>query len=109
MANFDDRKDAFEKKFAHDGELAFKIEARTAKLLGLWAAGKMGLAETEAQVYAKEVVAANLDEPGFDDIKRKVLFDMQAKNVEISDRVVDTELQKFHEKAREQIMAETGE
>ena len=65
MNSMDDRKSAFENKFAHDQELAFRVEARACKLFGLWLAEKMGLSDEESLVYAKTIVAANLDEPGF--------------------------------------------
>jgi hypothetical protein len=104
MPNFDDRKDAFEKKFAHDEELAFKVEARCCKLFGLWAAEQMGLSGAEADAYAIDVVGANLEEPGFDDVKRKIMPDFAAKNLDISEHVVDTHLDKYFEMAKVQIM-----
>ena len=60
--SLEDRKDAFEKKYAHDQELMFKVEARTSKLFGLWVAEQIGLSGPDADTYAKEVVAANLEE-----------------------------------------------
>ncbi len=104
MSSFEDRKDAFEKKFAHDEELAFKVEARCCKLFGLWAAEQMGMEAGTAESYAKEVVGANLEEPGFDDVKRKVMPDFKAKNLDISEHVVDSMLEKFMEEAKVQIM-----
>ncbi len=103
MSSFDDRKDAFESKFAHDEELAFKVEARTIKLFGLWAAEQLGLFDADADTYAKEVVAANLEEPGFDDVKRKVVPDFEAKNLDISEHTIDMKLQKYTEIAYAQI------
>jgi len=108
MSSFEERKDAFEKKFAHDEELAFKVEARTCKLFGLWAAEQMGLNGGAAEAYAKEVVGANLEEAGFDDIKRKVMPDLKAKGVNISEHVIDSMLQKFVEQAKIQIMEANG-
>lgn len=104
MSSFEERKDAFEKKFAHDEELAFKVEARTCKLFGLWAAGQMGLEGGDAESYAKEVVGANLEEAGFDDVKRKVMPDFAAKGVDVSEHVIDNMLEKFFEEAKIQIM-----
>lgn len=104
MSSFDDRKDAFETKFAHDEELAFKVEARCCKLFGLWAAEQMGLKDADADTYAREVVGANLEEPGFDDVKRKVMPDFEAKKVDVSEHVIDTMLEKFLEEAKIQIM-----
>ncbi len=104
MSSFDERKDAFEKKFAHDEELAFKVEARCSKLFGLWVAETIGLEGADADSYAREVVAANLEEPGFDDIKRKVMPDIAAKNLDISEHVIDSMIEKYFEEAKAQIM-----
>lgn len=104
MTGLDDRKDAMEKKYAHDEKLNFDIEARTSKLFGLWAAGEMGINGNEAELYAKEVVMANLDEPGFDDIKRKVHADFADKGQDVSDHVLDVQIEKAHIEARKQIM-----
>ena len=73
MTTFDKREDAFEKQFAHDEELKFKAEARRNKLLGLWAAEKLGKSGADADAYAKEVVAADFEEAGDADVLRKVL------------------------------------
>lgn len=108
MSSFDDRKDAFENKFAHDAELQFKVEARTCKLFGLWVAEQLGLNGDEADVYAKEVVSANLSEAGFGDVKRKVHADLQAKEVEISDHLIDRQLEKYTEEAKKQVMEAAG-
>ena len=78
MTTFDDRKDAFEKKFAHDEELRFKATARRNKLLGLWAAEKLGKSGAEAEAYAKSVVMADFQEAGDDDVLRKVRGDLDA-------------------------------
>ncbi|MAE52440.1 MAG: hypothetical protein CMH27_11595 [Micavibrio sp.] len=94
MTAFDDRKDAFESKFAHDEKLSFDLEAKCSKLFGLWAAEQLGLEAGEAESYAKEVVMANLEEAGFDDIIRKVRADFDQKGVEISDHVININLEK---------------
>jgi hypothetical protein len=78
MTTFDDRKDAFEKKFAHDEELRFKATARRNKLLGLWAAEKLGKTGGEAETYAKSVVMSDFQEAGDDDVLRKVRADLEA-------------------------------
>lgn len=104
MTGFDDRRDAMEKKYAHNDKLLFDIEARTSKLFGLWVAEKLHLGGNEADIYAKEVVMANLDEPGFDDVLRKVRGDLQAKSIEISDHVLEVELEKAHKEAQKQIL-----
>ena len=83
MTNFNDRKDAFESKFAHDEELRFKAMARRNKLFGLWAADQLGQSGGEAEAYAKTVVIADFQEAGDDDVLRKVSKDLEAggKNV----------------------------
>lgn len=78
MTTFDDRKDAFERKFAHDEELRFKATARRNKLLGLWAAEKLGKAGPDADAYAKSVVMADFEEAGDGDVIRKVQQDLEA-------------------------------
>ena len=83
MTTFNDRKDAFESKFAHDEELRFKAMARRNKLFGLWAADQLGQSGSEAEAYAKSVVMADFQEAGDDDVLRKVSKDLEAggKNV----------------------------
>jgi len=93
MTTFDKREDGFEKKFAHDEELQFKASARRNKLLGLWAADKLGLAGADADAYAKEVVMADFEEAGDHDVFKKIRKDLDAKNVAMPDleirRVMD--------------------
>ena len=83
-----DREEAFEKKFAHDEELRFKAEARRNKLLGLWAAEKLGKTGDDADVYAREVIAADFEEPGDEDVFRKVRGDFDAAGVDQSDHQI---------------------
>lgn len=78
---FDKREEGFEKQFAHDEELRFKAYARRDKLVGLWAAGILGKSGADADAYAKEVVAADFEEPGDDDVVRKLVKDLQPKGV----------------------------
>jgi hypothetical protein len=78
MTTFDDRKNAFESKFAHDEELRFKAMARRNKLLGLWAAGQLGHTGADADAYAKSVVMADFEEAGDEDVLRKVRKDLEA-------------------------------
>lgn len=101
--SIENREKAFEASFAKDQQANFTLEARTSKLLGLWAAGKMGLTGDEAASYAKEVVAANLDEPGYSDIKAKVAKDLQAKGVSLSAAELDREVMKAESEARDQL------
>ncbi len=81
MTTFDDRKDAFEKKFAHDEELRFKATARRNKLLGLWAAEKLGKSGADAEAYAKSVIMADFEEAGDDDVMRKVRTALEAAGI----------------------------
>lgn len=81
MTTFDKREEGFEKKFAHDEELKFKSLARRNKLLGLWAADLLGKTGPDADAYAKEVVVADFEETGDDDVLRKVAGDLAAKGV----------------------------
>ena len=95
MTTFDKREEGFEKQFAHDEELKFKATSRRNKLLGLWAAEKLGRKGPDADTYAKEVVMADFEEAGEDDVFRKVRKDFDAKGVATSDqdiRRVMTEL-----------------
>jgi hypothetical protein len=85
MSSFDKRQEGFEKKFALDEEQKFKAEARRNKLLGLWAAEKLGKTGDEAAAYAKEVVAADFEEAGDGDVLRKVLTDLEGKGVTEAD------------------------
>lgn len=85
MSNFDKRQKGFEGKFAHDQELQFKAGARRNKLLGLWAAGLMGKSEEEAAAYAKEIIKADFEEAGDDDVFRKVRADFDAAGIDQSD------------------------
>lgn len=79
MTTFDDRESAYENKFAHDAEMNFRAEARCNKLLGLWAGELMGLGDEQAAEYAKSVVKADFDEPGHEDVIRKVAGDLEGK------------------------------
>src|SRR5436190_4587441 len=86
MTTFDKREEGFEKQFAHDEELKFKATSRRNKLLGLWAAEKMGRSGTDADAYAKEVVIADFEEAGDDDVFRKVRKDLDAAGVKATDQ-----------------------
>ena len=82
MTTFDKREEGFEKKFAHDEELRFKAMARRNKLLGLWAAEVLGKSGADAEAYAKEVVLADFEETGDNDVLRKVTKDLQDKAID---------------------------
>ena len=105
MSTFDDRESAFENKFAHDAETKFKAEARRNKLLGLWAAELMGKTGEAAEEYAKEVIRADFEEAGDEDVYRKLAGDLGAKADEATIREKMAELSAV---AKEQIMNEVG-
>ena len=107
MTTFDKREDGFEKKFAHDEELKFKAGARRNKLLGQWAAERLGLTGAEVDAYAKEVIAADFEEAGDEDVFRKLRKDFDAKGVNQSDHQIRRTMQELMEKAVAQIKAGT--
>ncbi|MGQ0560035.1 MAG: DUF1476 domain-containing protein [Sphingosinicella sp.] len=88
MTTFDDRERAFETKYARDQEMQFKIIARRNRLLGQWAAKKMGLGEAETDAYARDVIRADFEEAGDQDVIRKVLADMVAAGVEVDESAI---------------------
>jgi hypothetical protein len=105
MTTFDDRKDAFERKYALDEELLFKANARRNKLLGLWAAEKLGLYGAEAETYAKTVVMADFTEVGEEDVFRKVRDDFNVKSIAITDQQIRSAMGELLARAVEQIKA----
>lgn len=107
MASFDDRQKGFENKYAHDQELQFKAQARRNKLLGLWAAEKMGLTGDAANDYAKTVVRADFDEPGDEDVFRKIRKDLDDKGVIQSDHQIRRTMDELLATAKDQLMHET--
>ena len=105
MTTFDKREEGYEKKFAHDEELLFKANARRNKLLGLWAAEKMGLSGADADAYAKTVVMADFEEAGDHDIFRKIRNDFDGKKVAMPDQDIRSVMADLMAKAIEQIKA----
>lgn len=106
MTTFDDREDKFEKKFAHDAELKFKAEARRNKLLGLWAAELLGKTGADAESYAKEVIRADFEEDGDDDVFRKIRKDFDAAGVNQSDHQIRRHMDEYLAEAVKQIQSE---
>lgn len=102
MTGFDDRKSAFENKFKHDQEVQFKVNARRNKLVGLWAAEKLGKTGPDADAYAKEVVAADFEKAGDDDVIEKLEADLKGKGVSVAD--IKAQLAHFLPIAKQQIM-----
>ena len=106
MSTFDKREKAYESKFAHDEELRFKATARRNKLVGRWAGEKLGLAGDELEHYAKGVVLADLEEPGEEDVFRKLRKDFDDKNVEQSDHQIRRTMDELMDEAVQQVEAE---
>jgi len=103
MSDFSDREKGFERKFALDEEQRFKATARRNKLLGLWAAEKLGKTGPDADAYSKEVVASDFLEAGDDDVLRKVKADLDAAGVEQSEHQIRRTMDELMAKAIEQI------
>jgi hypothetical protein len=105
MTTFDKREEGFERKYALDEEQRFKAEARRNKLLGLWVAEKLGKSGPDADAYAKEVVAADFEEAGDADVVRKVLGDLTANGVAVTEIDIRTKMGQLLELAVEQVKA----
>ena len=106
MTTFNNREKAFEDKYKHDQELQFKVEVRRNKLLGLWVAEMLGLSGADAEAYAKEVVAADFEEPGDADLIRKIQGDTKPKNIDLSEHRLRKKMDELVAVAKEQIMSE---
>lgn len=107
MSEMDKRGDAYENKFAHDAELKFKAEARRNRLLGVWAAGMLGKDGDEVAEYAKEVVRADFDEPGEEDVFRKIREDFDAAGVKQTDEQIRAAMASMMKEAVEQVANDT--
>lgn len=106
MSGIKDREKAFESKFAHDEALRFKAEARRNKLLGLWAAEKLGKTGEDAEGYAQEVIRADFEEPGDEDVFRKIRSDFDDANVDQSDHQIRRTMEELMATAMEQVANE---
>jgi len=106
MTTFNDREKDFENKFKHDQELEFRVTARRNKLLGLWAAGLLGIHGHDAEAYAKKIIASDLERPGDQDVVDRILADFTAKGVAMSDHRLRKQMEELHALARAQIKAE---
>lgn len=105
MNNFDDREKTFERKFAQDEDLRFRASVRRNKLVGLWAAAEFGLAGDAAEAYAKDVIAADFEEAGDDDVVRKLLADFRSHDIEMTDHTIRRRLVECMDEARAMLMA----
>jgi hypothetical protein len=107
MTTFDEREKTFEKQFVHDQELRFRALARRDKLLGRWAACKLGLTDADAEAYADELVTMSVSLPRDDDIVYKILADFKSKGVTQSDHQVRRTMEELMAQAKQQIAGET--
>ena len=106
MSGFDDREKSFEAKYGYDQEILFRITSRRNRLLGLWAAEKFGMSDNQALDYAKEVVLADFEEPGDDDVVRKVLGDFSERGLEMDGQSLRKEMIRLMDEAGRQIEEE---
>ena len=104
--SFKDRQKGYEAKYKLDEEKRFKVESRRNRLVGEWAAGKLGLSGDAVKTYVTEVIRSDFEQPGPDDVVRKVLGDFQKKNVAVSEADVRTEMERLYGTAVEQINKE---
>lgn len=104
--SLDDRRNAFENKYKHDEELKFKVDARLAKLFGLWIAEQLALGEEQAVAYGKQMVMTQMDSPGNDDIIDKALSDLKAAGKDVARHTLETQVGHLEAKAKEQVMNE---
>ena len=104
MTTFDERERAFENKFAHDQEMAFRVTARRNRLIAVWAAGQMGLTPEETDAYAKAVVQADFEEAGDEDVVRKLLGDLVSAGIDTDEAVIRTALDAKTIEARRQLL-----
>ena len=107
MSSFDKREEGFEKKFALDEEQKFKALARRNKLLGLWVAEQLGLTGDAANAYAKEVVAADFEQPGDNDVVHKVTRDLTAKGIALTEPQLRARMDELLAQAAAQVKAGT--
>lgn len=108
MTTFDDRERAFETKYARDQEMQFKIVARRNRLLGHWAAKKMGLTEAEADAYARDVIRADFEEAGDEDVIRKLLGDLTSAGVDVDEAAIRQALEHKTVEARRHFIEVKG-
>ena len=108
MTQFDERERAFESMYARDQEMQFKITARRNRLLGQWAAKKMGLTEAEAEAYAKEVIRSDFEEAGDHDVVRKLLGDMTSAGIEIDEATILAQVEHKTVEARRHFIEAQG-
>ena len=106
MTGFDNREKGFEAKFSHDEDTKFRIRSRRNKLFGLWVAKAFGLTGPAAETYATDVVAADMDRPGDDDMFEKIMADVASRGAKLDLVTLKKELAAFEVTARDQILAD---
>lgn len=106
MTLFEERKKGQEGKYAHDKEVEFKVAMRRNKLLGLWLAERLGKSGAAAQAYAREVIEADFERPGADDVIEKLLADARAAGLDIDEHKLRTRMAAVEEEVRRQIAAQ---
>ncbi len=106
MRNLSDREKAFENKYAHDAELRFKVEANRNKLLGLWAAEKLGKSPSEAEQYSKDVIASDFEKAGYGDVIDKISKDFISAKIDISRAEIEKQLHIYFDQAKEKMLGE---
>ncbi len=104
--SFGDREKGFETKFKLDQEAEFKVEARRNKLLGIWLAEKLGISDSGAEEYANTLVVVDMQEPGFEDVIRKCLADIEKHGANVSEQGLRQKIEEFHTEAHIQILGE---
>jgi hypothetical protein len=106
MKNLDERKNAYENKFAHDEEFKFKAKARCCKLFGKWIAGELGFSESDAEALVAKIISVNVNSPDLHDIKETVRPYIEENGADISDNIMDKQIENFLEEAKEQLFAQ---
>ncbi|MFN3725191.1 MAG: DUF1476 domain-containing protein [Allosphingosinicella sp.] len=104
MTTFDERERAFEAKFARDQEMQFRIHARRDRLLGLWAAERMGLTDTEADTYASDLIRSDFETIGDDDVVRRLMGDFTAAGIDVDEAEICARIEEKTIEARRQLI-----
>ena len=104
MSSFDDRKKGFEKKFVHDEEIQFKVNAKRNKYLGEWVAEKLGKKDQNKEIYVQEVIKSDFEEPGDEDVFRKIQKDLKESGIEILDQEIRDQMVSCLERAKKDFL-----
>ena len=104
MSSFDDRKKGFEKKFIHDEEMQFKVNAKRNKYLGEWVAEKLGKKDQNKEIYVQEVIKSDFAEPGDEDVFRKIQKDLKESGIEILDQEIRDQMMSCLERAKKDFL-----